>query len=78
MTDWEVASALNIIAEAHKNRTTYIDVANRYISFEGPENQEEALAKAVDEFMSSVEYIEIEPEKQTGIQQLTDKISWDI
>jgi len=78
MTDWEVASALNIIAEAHKSRTTYINVANRYISFEGPEDQEEALAKAVDEFMSSVEYIEIEPEKQTGIQTLKENHGWVI
>ena len=57
MTDYEVASALNIIAEAHNSRTTYIDIANRYVLFEGPEDQEIALSIAVENFMSTVEYM---------------------
>jgi len=74
MTDYEVASALNIIAEAHNSRTTYINIANRYILFEGPKDQEEALAIAVENFMSTVEYIEAEP----NIQMINDKIGWNI
>ena len=78
MKDFEVASALNIIAESHNSRAIYIDIANRYISFEGPPAQEEALAIAVSEFMASIKYIDIEPVIEPGIQQLTDKVSWDI
>jgi len=78
MTDWEVASALNIIAEAHKSRTTYIDVANRYVSFEGPEEQEIALSIAVEKFMRSIKYIEIKPVVEPGIQTLKENIGWVI
>ena len=74
MTDYEVASALNIIAEAHNSRTACIDIANRYVLFEGPENQEYALAIAVENFMSTVEYIEAKP----NIQIINDKIGWNI
>ena len=74
MTDYEVAIALNIIAESHNNRTACIDIANRYILFEGPEDQEIALAIAVENFMSTVEYIETEP----NIQIINDKIGWNI
>jgi len=74
MTDYEVASTLNIIAEAHNSRTTCIDISNRYVLFEGPEDQEIALAIAVENFMSTVEYIETEP----NIQIINDKIGWNI
>jgi len=47
MTDYEVASALNIIAEAHNSRTTYIDIANRYVLFEGPEDQDRLCSHPV-------------------------------
>ena len=44
MKDFEIVSALNIIAEAHNSRTICIDVRNRFVSFEGPPAQEVALA----------------------------------
>jgi len=78
MTDYEIASALNIIAEAYNSRTVYIDVPNRFVSFEGPEDKEAALAIAVEEFMRTVEFIEIEPAKQTGIKMINKKVGWDI
>lgn len=78
MKDYEVASALNIIAEAHNSRTTCIDIANRYILFEGPEDQEIALAIAVSEFMESIEYIDIEPVIEPGLQMINDKMGWDL
>jgi len=76
MKDYEVASALNIIAEAHNSRTICIDVRNRFVSFEGPPAQEVALAIAVEDFMSSVEYIEIEPVIEAGIQTLKENHGW--
>ena len=78
MKDFEVASALNIIAESHNSRAIMIDITNRVISFEGPEEHEVALSIAVSEFMESIKYIDIEPVIEPGIQQLTDKVSWDI
>jgi len=74
MTDYEVASTLNIIAETHDSRATCIDVANRYVSFEGPKDQEAALIIAVTDFLNSVEYIEAEP----NIQMINDNIGWNI
>jgi len=60
MTDFEVASALNIIAESHNSRAIMIDIANRVITFEGPEEQEKLLAIAVSEFMNTIKYIDPE------------------
>jgi len=76
MKDFEIASALNIIAEAHNSRTICIDVRNRFILFEGPEDQEIALTMAVSEFLESIKYIEIEPAKKTGIQTLKENHGW--
>jgi len=50
------------------NREKLIRIANR--------NTFQALAIAIEDFMSSVEYIEIEPVIEAGIHTINEKIGW--
>ena len=53
-----------------------IDFQTKIIQIEGPEDKQVECAIAIDEFIDSCG--EITPVIETGIQQLTDDISWVI
>ena len=77
MNEYEFIQQVALIVTNYNCRTVMIDYENKLINIEGPEEAQIDCAIAVEEFMNSIEYIEIE-EVKTGIQTLKKDHGWMI
>ena len=75
MDEYEFVNNINIIVESNGCRAISIDFQAKLINIEGSEANQVRCAIDISNFMTKCGEVK---EVQTGIQQLTDKIGWDI
>jgi len=74
MTEHEFIQCVNLIATNHNSRLVGIDFQARWIQLEGPKTQQVKCARAISEFMDTIEEITELPDDNT-ITRLTDNLS---